>query len=612
MSKLATFKGEVKYDQERAKEFLTYLDKQTENSPLLFASTYTDFEDIIELLIVDGHNLDEQNVIGQSPIILCSVNNMLYSVKALVFSGASVDLTDDDGKTALIHACVHRSSDVVQFLITSGADFNIVDKLGKSCLIYAVISGSEEIVEMLLAQKALLNASDEDGKTALGYSTEHGVNNIFEQLMSAGASLDIQDNNGRTALMRSVAKQHKGMTDTLIASGANVNLRDKDGVAALSLGVATGNDDIVESLIAAGADVDQVDDNGNTALFSIKDILENNENTLVKGALREILDEVVHTLTTVDENDGNTLVKGRALKDQNDSQLVQSKYEEEAIELFNIKGEKKINHDLEIQKIKKLDNEKISNEQLKKVLHLLNKASADIEIKNVKGVKAKNISQKCTNDEILKLLNSYVNKSRPCEQGVTMEESSGEDDIMSYLNQLNDSDGSIKIPSKLTNKRNAKGQNILMLASLLGNRDVVKAAIESGININLKDVKGHSAVCYAARAGHSNIIELLNEHGAVLDSKDVKVHGPVTLAILAGKVEAVQTLAKLGADLNKKTRGMTILMVMASKGNFQMVQVLVHCKADVYAKDFKGKSASAYANANGHAEIYKFLKKFEL
>ena len=53
-------------------------------------------------------------------------------------------------------------------------------------------------------------------------------------------------------------------------------------------------------------------------------------------------------------------------------------------------------------------------------------------------------------------------------------------------------------------------------------------------------------------------------------------------------------------------------MYMAAKGKMGMVKTLVRCGADIYAKDFKGKTASTYANSKNFKEIYRFLKKREI
>jgi len=612
------------WESEKVTTFFEMCHSQNEVPPLLFASKYTGYEDIIEILIAHGEDLNEINSNEQTTLMLCCENSLITSTKNLIYSGAKINMQDKVGRSALMYACFNGEKEIVHFLLERGADFELKDTHGKTALMYAVTSANEEIVETILAINPKLDVKDESGNTAVTYSAQLGLNDILGKLLNVGADLDVQDANGRTALMSAVAKEQKSMTEMLIASGANINIKDENGVAALSLGVITGQEGIVENLLVAGAEVDSTDNNGNTAIFGIKEILENTTFTLAKESLNEILNEETSSFSNDFEKEELTTISGEREDIGEEIVKVSGQKEEEDNNVTRIADYKEKDHSKEIQKIKKLNTKEITNDQLKKMITLLNNHYADIDLKNNKGVKANSISQKCTNKEVILKLETFKNKERPNNQSSTdkaeVQDNTSDnrdltqDEMMDYLktNHQDPETNALEIPDKLLQMKNGKGQNLLMLASLLGTTSIVEEILNHNINVNLKDKKGYRALSYAAKAGHCEIIELLCKNNAQVEPTDSSVHSPLTLAVLSDQVEAVETLAKLGANLNKKNKGVTLLMLMASRGNMKMVEALIRSKADVYAKDFKGKSASAYANDNSYKDIYRFLKKHEI
>ena len=72
----------------------------------------------------------------------------------------------------------------------------------------------------------------------------------------------------------------------------------------------------------------------------------------------------------------------------------------------------------------------------------------------------------------------------------------------------------------------------------------------------------------------------------------------------------VRLLLNHGANPNAKTNnGKTALMLLAFLGNSAAVELLIHKKVDVNAKDADGKSALDYATEDNYPNVIRLLKR---
>ncbi|XP_062578006.1 uncharacterized protein LOC134239890 [Saccostrea cucullata] len=100
------------------------------------------------------------------------------------------------------------------------------------------------------------------------------------------------------------------------------------------------------------------------------------------------------------------------------------------------------------------------------------------------------------------------------------------------------------------------GWTLFHACALRGCRKLLKYAIRSGVDVNLKMGEpegvpgGCSALHMAAHRGDVSVIEILTSSRADLDSKDNNDKTPVFYASRAHNSLAVKTLRKLGADMS--------------------------------------------------------------
>jgi ankyrin repeat protein len=86
-------------------------------------------------------------------------------------------------------------------------------------------------------------------------------------------------------------------------------------------------------------------------------------------------------------------------------------------------------------------------------------------------------------------------------------------------------------------------------AATVGNLFIIKAALQSGMDINIVGDDKSSALHCAARAGQSSAIRYLLEHGADRESKNKMQRSPLQEALLSQDLETVELLLNGGADL---------------------------------------------------------------
>ena len=111
-----------------------------------------------------------------------------------------------------------------------------------------------------------------------------------------------------------------------------------------------------------------------------------------------------------------------------------------------------------------------------------------------------------------------------------------------------------------------------------GNVDRVRALIEAGADVNVRNHKGQSALHCAAKAGFVDIVALLLEHGCEVDARDRRGETPLAAALRS----TVKDKARL----------------------LDVVRLIVNAGADSDLRDDTGRSPRAIAGAKRNARIW--------
>jgi ankyrin repeat protein len=150
----------------------------------------------------------------------------------------------------------------------------------------------------------------------------------------------------------------------------------------------------------------------------------------------------------------------------------------------------------------------------------------------------------------------------------------------------------------------------LRLAAHDGKIEIVRQAIESGVDVQSTDAQGHTALHMAAYNGHSEIVKLLLKNGSQLDRRDGEGKTALIHASSGPFADAVEVLLEAGADVDIADRGegFTALMTAASLGEKEVVAVLLEHGASKDLVDIDGDTARDFAVQRGHDDIVEMLE----
>ncbi|XP_067661682.1 ankyrin repeat domain-containing protein 50-like [Haliotis asinina] len=152
------------------------------------------------------------------------------------------------------------------------------------------------------------------------------------------------------------------------------------------------------------------------------------------------------------------------------------------------------------------------------------------------------------------------------------------------------------------------GHNILYCSSATGQLEVVKYIISlNTVDINSAGHFKRTSVMVAARGGHKEVVEFLVNHGAKLTLTDKDTNNILHLTSLGGSLEVMKYLLSLNA-VNINSRGWkkrTPVMFAADKGYKGLVELFVNSGAQLSLKDIDGDNILLLAVS--HLEVVKYI-----
>jgi len=261
----------------------------------LLDAAWRGFDDLVNLLIKKGANVNARDSIDYSPLLQAVIGGSRHSARAtivqsLIDNGAIFESGEKD--KALVQAAFNGSVEIVKMMIKFGANVNAADKYHRSPLFAAVTSNrfEPEIVQSLTDSGAIWEPQDRD--EALFKAAKAGSLDVIKILITNGADVNLRDKNQSTTILEAVkgSKPHRAQTvqylmdhgaklesqewdevlleaagrgcvevvNIAIKNGANVNVRDKDQSTPLIEAIfhnGGDNTELVKILCSNGADV---------------------------------------------------------------------------------------------------------------------------------------------------------------------------------------------------------------------------------------------------------------------------------------------------------------------------------------------------------------------
>ncbi len=159
------------------------------------------------------------------------------------------------------------------------------------------------------------------------------------------------------------------------------------------------------------------------------------------------------------------------------------------------------------------------------------------------------------------------------------------------------------------NHTNSKGENFLHIACREANIEITKYLIENGINIDKTEHQhSHTPLMICLKNFHKpNSEEILNfllDSGCSVDIEDMYNNVDFCIAAEKGYEKALKILNRVKINENYVNK---TLMLATKNGYLESVKLTIDAGANVYFKDYEGRTALIWASKRGHKEIIEFL-----
>ncbi|KAF8251592.1 ankyrin [Wilcoxina mikolae CBS 423.85] len=508
---------------------------------------------VAQLLLLTGINIDLQDSLGRTPLILASMFGHATAVWQLLKEDAKVDIRDAYGRTAMHYASI-RGHTSVNRILCSRTDVSVIidmrDKTDQTPLGLAITSNDGATVALLIfcGAKDAGNAMSKDQvnsndllEKSIQYGSPAAVNEIAKSQQINSKEL------GRTPLHWSTWRDSRESIKTLLSAAvkADVEARDDSGHTALHYAAMKGRTEIAEMLIASGATVDVA------ALYMA---CENGHEATVRLLLEKGAD-----------------IHGTGRHHSNVLEAAAYSGCEVTVRLLLKKGAGKYYEDC----IKTVAERKHGVEA-----RILLENSAYVDNPGIQYANAlQTTAQKMDKSAIQLLLkhSAHIDAS-----GVHYENA---------LRQTaqNENEGAFSLLLECgahVNASDTRYGNALLDAARSGRKNTVQLLLEKGANVHVKDRLSITPLHFAAMYGHETTVELLLQNLANIQAEDAKCNTPLHLAAERGHDATVKMLLKKSANIEARNWNLyTPLHLAVQKEQLTTVQLLLEHGVNIEAQD---------------------------
>lgn len=197
----------------------------------------------IKNLLESGVQLNKSSEYSFTPLTNALYNKNPEIAKLLIEYGADVNLKDNNEYFPLNLACQIGDLSLVKLMVSKGADVNCASKQKYSPLIYAVESSSKDslaLVKFLVEKGANVNAATESGWTALIVAGwERNGLELIKYLVSKKADINAKTKDGYNVGMSSTRLIELECFKFLDENGFDFKACDKDGLTVLHYFIQT-------------------------------------------------------------------------------------------------------------------------------------------------------------------------------------------------------------------------------------------------------------------------------------------------------------------------------------------------------------------------------------
>ena len=207
---------------------------------------------------------------GQTPLHLAVQNGSQEIIELLISQGADINAKDGEGNTPLITAIALKKTDTARFLLSKGADVKIKNTQNQPAIFFALRNGLNELVAPILDSGQDVNERFEGNMSILLMATIIGNKELIQLLVDRGADVNAAAQEGGmtiTPMYAAIFLGHTDIADFFLSRGVDKGFRDKPtGRTLLHIATLKGVRDMVSLLVNGGYDVNATDNAGRTPL----------------------------------------------------------------------------------------------------------------------------------------------------------------------------------------------------------------------------------------------------------------------------------------------------------------------------------------------------------
>ena len=165
------FAGNVQLLSDQIKECVAY--RNADRITVLMMAALKGNDQMVELLIKNGSDVNAQDLIGQNSLSYAIIKNNVDTVGLLVQHGARI-VSNEYGITSLMTAVQMGKPELVRALEPDSISINMRTYEGWSALYFAVRGGKREIFDYLIERGACTEMQDNLRQTPLQFARELG------------------------------------------------------------------------------------------------------------------------------------------------------------------------------------------------------------------------------------------------------------------------------------------------------------------------------------------------------------------------------------------------------------------------------------------------------
>ncbi|XP_046550763.1 ankyrin-1-like [Haliotis rubra] len=583
-------------------------------TPVLFAAR-EGYKDVFDFCVCAGGNVSVVDSHGNNILHLASLGGHMPMVKYLVSQNiTAINSRGISGRTPVMLAAANGYRYLFDFLVSKGGEASLVDANGKSVLHLASLGGHLDMVKYILSQNFVdIKGKEIYGRTPLMSAAIGGHLDVFRVLMSEGSNASLVDGSGNNILHLASLNGHLDMVKYILSQNiVDINVRGIYEWTPLMSAATGGHLDVFRFLMSEGSNASLVDGSGN--------------NILHLASLNGQLDMVKHI---VSQNIVDINVRGRYAWTP-----LMSAAKRGHLDVFRFLMSEGSNASLVDGSGNNILHLASLNGQLDMVKHIVSQNIVDI---NVRGRYACTPLMSAATgghlDVFRFLMSEGSNASLVDGSGnniLHLTSLNGQLDMVKHIVSQNIVDINVRgryacTPLMVAAKRgyvdvfrflmsegskaslvDGSGNNILHLASLNGQLDMVKHIVSQNIvDINVRGRYACTPLMSAATGGHLDVFRFLMSEGSNASLVDGSGNNILHLTSLNGQLDMVKHIVSQNiVDINVRGRyACTPLMVAAKRGYVDVFRFLMSEGSKASLADASGDNTLHLASRSGHVDI---------